>query len=91
MQYSSFWNMYLYNPESSVYILFWHPERCQRVYRGASASCPARFISDPFILLVFKCEASRILTLCLHPTPSPVKIPDPDAIADHVLTLGHSH
>lgn len=25
MQYSSFWNMYLYNPESSVYILVLAP------------------------------------------------------------------
>lgn len=60
---------------------------------GASASCPARFISGPPLLLVFKCEASRILTLRPHPASS-VKIPDPDspdAIADHVLDLGHSH
>ena len=26
MQYSSFWNMYLYRPDSSVYILPWEPE-----------------------------------------------------------------
>lgn len=49
MQYSSFWNMYLYNPESSVYILSWHPERCQGVYWGHRP--PARFISGPTLLL----------------------------------------
>lgn len=61
MQYSSFWNMYLYNPESSVYILFWHPEGRQGVYRGHRP--PAHFINGPSILLVFKCKASQILTL----------------------------